>query len=517
MAAITMYYLNKIEKEFMYLKNKAVKGQIIVLEINRDKNYISMLNRNIMLGADFDKNMKKLKFRLKRFKNSFNKLLETATSEREKELIKVAREKAFLAVDTEHNIIKSLANVPPEERHKAYKIYHQKASPKGEEARKYFRKLVKLKNEIFKKGFVDVEKRIALLKKIIYTGVPIFLIIIITILIGVISNISKPIENFVKVFSKAAEGDLTLRIQDKHNDEMSVLSAYFNKFIEAINNIFNKVKTNTKLLSGNMNKLKEMGNDTFKIIESQEKDLNIMLEKVKSINNSAKAINESVNEKLVSATANTMEKTKEGKVSIQDTIEKLRSIEEKTKSLAEKINQLTTSSEEIGKITTVINELANQTNLLALNAAIEAARAGEYGRGFAVVADEVRNLAERTRKATEEINSIINQLQDYTGLAQKEMEDAKESVEEGVETAAKTEIIFDTIVEKIKLVDNVGNLIREEVKNENKLIKDISEKIESFHKNMDISNQATREMFEMIKQIETETNELVRMLKSFKT
>ena len=143
----------------------------------------------------------------------------------------------------------------------------------------------------------------------------------------------------------------------------------------------------------------------------------------------------------------TQKATEEGYEAVQNVIKEINSIEAAVDNTSSVMEELGASSQKIGDIIAVIDEIADQTNLLALNAAIEAARAGEQGRGFAVVADEVRKLAERTSKATKEITATITFIQDDTAKAIDSMLKGKNKVKNGVDVAKKAGERIETIKE----------------------------------------------------------------------
>jgi methyl-accepting chemotaxis protein len=150
------------------------------------------------------------------------------------------------------------------------------------------------------------------------------------------------------------------------------------------------------------------------------------------------------------------ETAREGGTVVEQSLATMRSIAQSVSATAHKVEDLGKSSDQIGRIIGVIDDIADQTNLLALNAAIEAARAGEQGRGFAVVADEVRKLAERTTSATKEVAQMVQGIQSETRAAVAAMHEGTKQVEEGVQTTARA---GDSLKQIIHMSEQVGEMI----------------------------------------------------------
>jgi methyl-accepting chemotaxis protein len=140
------------------------------------------------------------------------------------------------------------------------------------------------------------------------------------------------------------------------------------------------------------------------------------------------------------------EVAEQGKLVMHKMVDAMNEIAKVVNNSAETVSLLGRSSDQIGEITGVIDDIADQTNLLALNAAIEAARAGEQGRGFAVVADEVRKLAERTTTATKEIATMIQRIQEETRGAVQVMHEGNKRVSGGIELADRAGASLQEIV-----------------------------------------------------------------------
>ncbi len=151
---------------------------------------------------------------------------------------------------------------------------------------------------------------------------------------------------------------------------------------------------------------------------------------------------------------------------VQATIHGMDTIREQIQETSKRIKRLGESSQEIGDIVSLINDIADQTNILALNAAIQASMAGEAGRGFAVVADEVQRLAERSAAATKQIETLVKTIQTDTNEAVISMEQTTAEVVKGARLAQDAGVALEEIENVSKnladLIQNISNAARQQ-------------------------------------------------------
>ena len=148
---------------------------------------------------------------------------------------------------------------------------------------------------------------------------------------------------------------------------------------------------------------------------------------------------------------------------VQRSIEGMNVIRDQIQETSKRIKRLGESSQEIGDIVGLINDIADQTNVLALNAAIQASMAGEAGRGFAVVADEVQRLAERSANATKQIETLVKTIQANTSEAVMSMESTTSEVVRGArlakdagEALEEVQTVSNTLAELIQNISNAA-------------------------------------------------------------
>lgn len=151
---------------------------------------------------------------------------------------------------------------------------------------------------------------------------------------------------------------------------------------------------------------------------------------------------------------------------VQNTIHGMDTIREQIQDTSKRIKRLGESSQEIGDIVSLINDIADQTNILALNAAIQASMAGDAGRGFAVVADEVQRLAERSAAATKQIEALVKTIQNDTNEAVTSMEQTTSEVVRGARLAQDAGVALEEIenvsTSLAELIQNISNAARQQ-------------------------------------------------------
>ncbi|SPF56985.1 HAMP domain protein [Candidatus Desulfosporosinus infrequens] len=273
--------------------------------------------------------------------------------------------------------------------------------------------------------------------------------ILLCLMIGfaVATLISNSIKKVLVSVERVAAGDLSIEdVIIKGNDEAGLLATSFNTMKNNLHKLVEQVSQSSEQVAASSEELTAIAEQNTQAstqiaasielvalgTEKQAAAVNETSAAVEEISASTEEVAASSGE-ITRSMVETLTKTKVGQKALNRVVEQMNSISEGTDRVQHSIMALSTNSEKIGNIIGVITGIADQTNLLALNAAIEAARAGEQGRGFAVVAEEVRKLAEQSREATKQIETLINQNYSDISTSVMAMGDGVNNVKVGME------------------------------------------------------------------------------------
>lgn len=322
------------------------------------------------------------------------------------------------------------------------------------------------------------------------------LLIAIFIILGMFATMKAlaPLKELAEGVKIVAQGDLTYTLRNNRRNEVGHVANVFNNMILSLREIVNSVKQSSTLVLESTNSVAATSEQSRvgsvqvshsveaiagKIAE-QGKDTKRTEELLESLVGITVNVSDHIGQVAVSSDECSDTATQGQKI-INDTVTKMEDIKGLVVDTANAVCLLGDSTKEIGKIVSVISQIASQTNLLALNAAIEAARVGAAGRGFAVVSSEIRKLAEQSAYAAKDIAKIIENIEVHANASVVAMQQSVEHVEQGLEMSKDSGVAFEKIVEAVRHVQLQANNITLETSSQVDLCREAMQAVASIN------------------------------------
>lgn len=230
-----------------------------------------------------------------------------------------------------------------------------------------------------------------------------------------------------------ADGDLTINATVTEDITGAIADA-INFSIETLRDTVININDSSVLMANAARSSRETALRLTQASETQASQIEGAASSIRNLADVARGVSDDAQRGQEVATQQ-LEQANEGAKAVRATIDGMDAIRETIQETSKRIKRLGESSQEIGDIVGLIDDIADQTNILALNAAIQASMAGEQGRGFAVVSDEVQRLAERASQATKQIEGLVKAIQSDTNEAVASMEQSTAGVVQGAELA----------------------------------------------------------------------------------
>lgn len=261
-----------------------------------------------------------------------------------------------------------------------------------------------------------------------------------------------------------ADGDLTVEATVTE-DITGTIADSFNFAIEELRKLVATVNETAIMVDGAAKQTETTATHMAKAADNQGREISAATESIVSMAASIEEVSGNA-ERSSDVARHSVEVAHKGGEAVRRTIDGMNTIRETIQETSKRIKRLGESSQEIGNIIELINDIAEQTNILALNASIQASMAGEAGRGFAVVADEVQRLAERSTNATKQIEVLVRTIQADTNEAVVSMERSTTDVVGGALLAENAGAALDEIEQVsnqiANLVQNISSSARQQ-------------------------------------------------------
>ena len=324
----------------------------------------------------------------------------------------------------------------------------------------------------------------------------VFFIIMPAILMPVVvftvkSLIIKNLQGIFGNYSKVAEGDLTIKLEEG-GGMFDVVAGHMNRTVDGMRKLVGSVTESAdnilnlaENLSASTEEInassEEISSTVQQIARGVEQQAERTVETSRIMENMSGSIQKVAHkaEEVLGVSNAAKDASEKGETSVKQAMSKMDDIVKVTKESSKSISELRGYSDKITEVVNIITEIADETNLLALNAAIEAARAGEAGRGFAVVADEVRKLAEGSASAAKEISGFVEEIQQKTLNVEKAADAAVKETEEGKRVASLSNNALNEItnvVEKVVgLAKEIFDLTKAQAVDTDKVVKAVEE------------------------------------------
>jgi methyl-accepting chemotaxis protein len=325
-----------------------------------------------------------------------------------------------------------------------------------------------------------------------------FGVFVIGLILGVLAvgyfrrSVLNPINELVLVMRDIAsrKADLTRRLESRRTDELGEVAKWFNSFMDNIQKIvastlglIDQMSTSLEELSSTAQELSATADEINSTVQTFTHDLQKQEEETSattvSIDKVATTLLDITRkaEKSSEVFEQTKDVSKRGGETVQQSVQKINDIAQSMEVIEERMRHLNSSLSDIAGFVETIQGIASQTNLLSLNAAIEAARAGDTGRGFSVVAEEVRKLAENAASASQQIQSLINQIQTETRETGEATRLGSQAVQSGRDTIHLAGSSLDEIMKTANQSASISVSISHELNQQSDALKDMMKRV----------------------------------------